>query len=133
MKGAKGAKGLKRNPASACPFAPFAPLLVYSPRMAKKAQTPPKSFEDALSELERILADIEAGEIGLEESLAKYERGNFLIQHCRGILGAAEKQIEVIGKVPGGSSTGEASALESSPARETGSIDSPLPAAAGPV
>ena len=62
--------------------------------MAKKTQTPPKSFEDALQELEQILADIEAGELGLEESLVKYERGQFLIQHCRGILGKAEKQIE---------------------------------------
>jgi exodeoxyribonuclease VII small subunit len=70
--------------------------------MAKRIQTPPKSFEDALSELERILAEIEAGEIGLEESLARYERGNFLIQHCRGVLGAAEKQIELLSKAPDG-------------------------------
>lgn len=66
--------------------------------MAKKAQTPPKTFEDALSELEQILADIEGGETGLEESLVKYERGNFLIQHCRAVLGAAEKQIELLSK-----------------------------------
>jgi exodeoxyribonuclease VII small subunit len=68
--------------------------------MAKKTQTPPKSFEDALSELERILSDIEAGEIGLEESLTRYERGVFLIQHCRAVLGTAEKQIELLGKIP---------------------------------
>jgi exodeoxyribonuclease VII small subunit len=66
--------------------------------MAKKTQTPPKSFEDALQELEQILADIEAGELGLEESLVKYERGNFLIHHCRGVLGQAEKQIELLSK-----------------------------------
>jgi exodeoxyribonuclease VII small subunit len=66
--------------------------------MAKKTQSPPKTFEDALGELEQILADIEGGEIGLEESLTKYERGNFLIQHCRGVLGAAEKQIEMLSK-----------------------------------
>jgi exodeoxyribonuclease VII small subunit len=70
--------------------------------MAKKNQTPPRSFEDALTELEQILADIEAGEIGLEESLTRYERGNFLIQHCRGVLGAAEKQIELLNKSPEG-------------------------------
>jgi exodeoxyribonuclease VII small subunit len=68
------------------------------PPMTKKNQTPPKSFEDALAELERLLAEIEGGEIGLEESLLKYERGNFLIQHCRQILGAAEKQIEMLNK-----------------------------------
>ena len=66
--------------------------------MAKKTQIPPKSFEDALQELEQILADIEAGELGLEESLVKYERGNFLIHHCRGVLGQAEKQIELLSK-----------------------------------
>jgi exonuclease VII small subunit len=33
----------------------------------------------------------------------KYERGNFLIQHCRGVLGAAEKQIELLSKGPDGS------------------------------
>ena len=70
------------------------------PHMAKKNQTPPKSFEDALTELEQILSDIEAGEIGLEESLVRYERGNFLIQHCRTVLGAAEKQIELLSKSP---------------------------------
>jgi exodeoxyribonuclease VII small subunit len=66
--------------------------------MARKTQTPPKSFEDALAELEQILAEIEAGELGLEESLVKYERGKFLISHCRGVLGGAEKQIELLSK-----------------------------------
>ena len=41
--------------------------------MAKKPQSPPKNFEDALEELERILGAIEQGQVGLEESLAKYE------------------------------------------------------------
>jgi exodeoxyribonuclease VII small subunit len=66
--------------------------------MSKKNQTPPKSFEDALAELEQILSKIEGGEVALEESLAKYERGTFLIRHCRNILGAAEKQIELLSK-----------------------------------
>ena len=73
--------------------------------MARKTQTPPKSFEDALKELEQILADIEAGELGLEESLVKYERGNFLIHHCRGVLGQAEKQIELLSKSADGGLT----------------------------
>jgi exodeoxyribonuclease VII small subunit len=71
--------------------------------MGKKNQTPPKSFEEALKELEQILSDIEGGEVGLEESLTKYERGTFLIQHCRTVLGAAEKQIELLSKAPDGS------------------------------
>ena len=70
--------------------------------MAKK-QTPPKDFEEALKELESILGEIERGEVGLEESLVKYERGTFLIQHCQGVLNSAEKQIETISKSPDGS------------------------------
>ena len=70
--------------------------------MAKKQHTPPKSFEEALGELEQILSDIESGEVGLEESLVKYERGNFLIGHCRGVLNRAEKQIELLSRAPDG-------------------------------
>jgi len=66
--------------------------------MAKKTQPPPKSFEEAITELEQILAQMETSQIALEESLAKYERGTFLIRHCRGVLGAAEKQIELLSK-----------------------------------
>jgi exodeoxyribonuclease VII small subunit len=75
--------------------------------MAKKTQQPPpRTFEEALHELEEILQQIEGGSLGLEESLARYERGNFLIQHCRGVLNAAEKQIELIsGTSDGGVTT----------------------------
>lgn len=66
--------------------------------MAKKSQVQPKSFEEALAELEQIVADIETGKIGLEESLIRYERGTFLIQHCRSVLNSAEKQVELLSK-----------------------------------
>ena len=69
----------------------------------KKTQSPPKTFEDALQELEQILGEIEGGQVGLEESLLKYERGTFLIQHCRGVLNSAEKQIELLSKSADGS------------------------------
>jgi len=71
--------------------------------MARRNQTPPKSFEDAIRELEQIVGEIERGEVPLEESLVKYERGTFLLQHCQNILNEAEKQIEQIGKAPDGS------------------------------
>ena len=93
--------------------------------MAKRNLTPPKTFEDALRELETILAEIEGGELGLEDSLAKYERGTLLIQHCRGVLGAAEKQIELLSKSPDGGLQGEPMPLPgarqpASPEAETG-------------
>src|SRR5687767_4955930 len=78
------------------------------PAMSKqRTQTVPKTFEEALQELEQILAEIEGGELGLEDSLAKYERGNFLIHHCRGVLNTAERQIELLSKAPDGSVQGE--------------------------
>jgi len=70
--------------------------------MSKKIQSPPKNFEAALEELEKILAEIEGGGIGLEENLLRYERGTFLIQHCRGVLNSAEKQIGLLSKTPDG-------------------------------
>lgn len=70
--------------------------------MAKKTQSAPRSFEEALQELEQIVSDIEGGQVGLEESLVKYERGTFLIRHCRGVLTAAEQQIELLSKTPDG-------------------------------
>ena len=75
--------------------------------MARAKQTPPKNFEDALAELERILSDIEGGQVPLEQSLVMYERGQFLIQHCRGVLSKAEKQIEVLSKTESGELSAE--------------------------
>jgi len=88
--------------------------------MARKAQTPPKSFEDALAELDQILTDIENGQVGLEESLVKYERGNYLIHHCRGVLNAAEKQVELLGRSPDGALTAAPLEDASSPSPQTG-------------
>ena len=79
--------------------------------MPKRNLTPPKNFEEALAELEQILAEIEGGEMGLEESLGKYERGNFLIQHCRSVLSAAERQIEMLSKGPDGGLASEPMAM----------------------
>jgi exodeoxyribonuclease VII small subunit len=83
--------------------------------MAKKNTVPPKSFEEGLKELETILSEIENGEIGLEESLVKYERGTFLIQHCRTVLSVAEKQVELLSKTPDGS-------LQTQPMLDEGSL-----------
>ncbi|MCC6424954.1 MAG: exodeoxyribonuclease VII small subunit [Phycisphaerales bacterium] len=70
--------------------------------MARKNQTPPKNFEEAQAELETIVTEIENSQIGLEESLQKYERGTFLIQYCQNVLKKAEQQIELLSKSPEG-------------------------------
>lgn len=67
------------------------------------ARTPPESFEAAMSELEQILQVMERGNVTLEESLAKYERGTFLIQYCRKVLTDAEQKVEVLTRGPDGS------------------------------
>jgi len=85
--------------------------------MAKKNQPAPKNFEDALSELEAILGEIEGGAVGLEQSLTKYERGTFLIQHCRQVLNSAEKQIEML-------SQGEDGSLKVTPMPQDGAAGS---------
>lgn len=52
------------------------------------------TYEQAVEELESIIARIESGEIGLEESIRQYERGSALLGRCREILGQAEQRIE---------------------------------------
>lgn len=54
------------------------------------------SFEQAIKELTSIVGKIEQGEIPLQDSLNKYERGMSLIQHCQAILKKAEQRIEKI-------------------------------------
>lgn len=70
--------------------------------MARKNQSPPKNFEEAQTELERIVSEIENSQVGLEESLQKYERGAYLIQYCQNVLKKAEQQIELLSKSPEG-------------------------------
>ncbi len=52
------------------------------------------SFETALTELQRIVVDLEDGRIGLEESLARFERGIALLKTCYQVLERAEQRIE---------------------------------------
>ena len=54
------------------------------------------SFEQAIKMLGSIVSKIESGDTPLQSSLDEYERGMNLIKHCRAILQAAEKKIEII-------------------------------------
>ena len=54
------------------------------------------TFEQAVKDLKQIVDKIEDGQIPLEESIAQYEKGMALIQHCRTVLQQAEKRIEKI-------------------------------------
>lgn len=54
------------------------------------------SFEDALKQLEAIIAKLESGDVALDESISLYERGAALKSHCEAMLGAARERIEKI-------------------------------------
>lgn len=60
------------------------------------------TFEESVAQLEQIVQAIESGEVGLEESLAKYEQGMELVKRCRTILDRAEKRMEVLNQSAGG-------------------------------
>jgi|BEDMetMinimDraft_2_1075160.scaffolds.fasta_scaffold13867_2 exodeoxyribonuclease VII small subunit len=53
-------------------------------------------FEEALEELERIVRELERGDLGLDQSLALYERGVALVRACAAQLDAAEARVRVL-------------------------------------
>jgi exodeoxyribonuclease VII small subunit len=56
-----------------------------------------KTFEEAQRELERIVAELEAGRASLEDAVALWERGDELYRYCMGRLDSAEGKIEELG------------------------------------
>ena len=60
------------------------------------------TFEAALSELEKIVGQLESGQAPLEQSIELYERGALLKAHCEGRLEAARLRVEKIVVGPGG-------------------------------
>lgn len=51
------------------------------------------SFEEALERIRDTVAELESGNLTLEESLAKFQEGSKLIEQCRAIIGDAELRI----------------------------------------
>ena len=54
------------------------------------------SFEAAVAELERIVEQLERGDVALDKSIEIYERGEALRNRCDALLKAAEAKIEKI-------------------------------------
>jgi exodeoxyribonuclease VII small subunit len=61
-----------------------------------------RRFEEALAELEGLVQRLEKGEIGLEDSLAAFERGIGLVRTLSQRLAEVEQRVEVLLRTEGG-------------------------------
>jgi len=73
--------------------------------MTTKAVTE-MSFEEAMAELERVVGQLERGEVPLEESIKLYERGALLKKRCEDKLKDAEEKVAKITLDGDGNPTG---------------------------
>ena len=84
------------------------------PSESQHADVAPVRFEEAMAELERLVEQMESGQLPLEAMLKAYERGASLIGVCRERLSAIEHQVqlldgEVLKQLDGFNGQGEAS------------------------
>ena len=54
------------------------------------------NFEEALAELETLVAQMEGGDLSLDESLKAFERGVRLTRQCQQVLSAAELKVRTL-------------------------------------
>jgi exodeoxyribonuclease VII small subunit len=67
-------------------------------RVVKESADAP-SFEDSLGELEAIVGELESGQLGLSDALARYEEGVKHLKSCHSLLVRAERKIELLSGV----------------------------------
>lgn len=63
---------------------------------SKSVETTSTSFEQAYTELERIVAQMESGQMPLDASLEAYQRGNALLEFCQKSLSEVEQQVKIL-------------------------------------
>ncbi len=66
------------------------------------------TFEDAIRELEQVVAKLERGDVALDDSIALYERGAALKKRCEAKLSEAEEKVARITTGADGQATGTA-------------------------
>jgi len=54
------------------------------------------SFEQAIAALEKIVHELEEGQLGLDQAVGRYEAGVKLLKQCHGLLAQAERRIELL-------------------------------------
>ncbi len=77
---------------------PFQPCMTSSSAARStraRAEVAP-SYEAALQELEQLVAQLDAGQLPLDQLLVRYQRGAELLAFCRTRLDAVENQIKVL-------------------------------------
>ncbi|QFU23898.1 exodeoxyribonuclease VII small subunit [Shewanella eurypsychrophilus] len=62
--------------------------------MAKKPEN--LTFEESLSELERIVSDLEQGDVSLDDALKQFERGIKLVRNSQGKLEQAQQKVAIL-------------------------------------
>ena len=62
--------------------------------MAKKPEN--LTFEQSLSELEQIVADLEQGDVSLDDALKQFERGINLVRNSQGKLEQAQQKVSIL-------------------------------------
>ena len=60
------------------------------------------AFDDAFAELRAVVAELEAGGLSLEDTIARTERAVALQRHCERLLGEAELRVQQLINRPGG-------------------------------
>jgi exodeoxyribonuclease VII small subunit len=95
------------------------------PNADRKPESP--DFDQALAEVERIIASIESGEIGLEQSIAEYERGATLLRVCRERLVKAEQKVRDLTAQLRTDATGRATSRDDKIAGDDGNGDKDAP------
>jgi len=74
-------------------------IWISSPEMARSAASAsrePVSYEQALAELDRLVAQMEGGKLPLDQLLDGYRRGAELLAFCRARLQAVEDQVKIL-------------------------------------
>ena len=66
------------------------------------------SFEEAMAELEKVVTQLERGDVALEQSISLYERGAALKAHCEAKLKSAEEKVAAITLIGDGQPAGVA-------------------------
>ncbi|MDH3508956.1 MAG: exodeoxyribonuclease VII small subunit [Gammaproteobacteria bacterium] len=70
--------------------------------MGAVSETKSLNLEKALSDLEKLVDELESGELPLEKAMKKFEQGIELTRNCQTALKDAEQRVEILLKSAGG-------------------------------